>query len=140
MLSRISSVSIFDIAIRFFLVFIPFSSFISVFFVHKLGISGASFIKEAVLVIAGLALLYTYIKSYFGDKKYTINLTKIDLLILTYILVFTGITIFTTGLQGMVYGGRYDFSFLLTFLIAYHGFPLLEKPISYYLKLFLYSA
>jgi hypothetical protein len=139
-LSWFSSVSIFDIAVRLFLVFIPFSSFLSVFLVHKIGIPGAFFIKEIILAVAGLALAYTYIASYFGDKRYILKITKIDLLIAVYIVLFTVVSITTTGLHGIVYGGRYDFSFLLTFLIAYHGFPLLQKPLSYYLKIFLISA
>jgi hypothetical protein len=138
--SWLTSVSIFDIAVRFFLIFIPFSSFLSVFLVHKIGIPGASFIKEIILIVAGLALAYTYMKSYFGDKKYILKITKIDLLIIAYIVVFIWISLATTGIQGIVYGGRYDFSFLVTFLIAYHGFPLLQKPLSYYIKLFLISA
>lgn len=51
-----------------------------------------------------------------------------------------GVTFFTTGIEGIIYGGRYDFAFLIAFLIAYHGFPLLQKPASYYLYLFLISG
>ncbi len=49
-------------------------------------------------------------------------------------------TLWTTGVRGLIFGGRYDFAFLLTYLIAYHGFPLLGRPISYYLRIFLVSA
>lgn len=138
--SWITSIHIFDYVVRFFLVFIPFSSFVSVFLVHKIGIPGASFIKELLLVIAGLALISFYIRNYFWDKKYFLKITKLDFLIALYIILFIVVTIFTTGIHGMIYGGRYDFSFLLVFLLAYHGFPLLQKPISYYIKLFLISA
>ena len=51
-----------------------------------------------------------------------------------------GITIPTTGISGIIYGGRYDFAFLIAFLIAYHGFPFLSKPMSYYLRIFLISS
>lgn len=138
--SRISSVSIFDIAIRSFLIFIPFSSFLSVFLKYKMGISGAAYIKEIILLIAGIALVITYIWSYFGNKKFILKFTKIDYLIFLYIIVMIVITISTTGIRGIVFWGRYDFAFLLTYLIAYHGFPLLERPISYYLRLFLISS
>ncbi len=47
-----SRISIFDIAIRFLLIFIPFSSFVSVFLTYRLGIPGASFIKEIALLMA----------------------------------------------------------------------------------------
>ncbi len=139
-LSSISSVSIFDIAIRFFLVFIPFSSFVSVFLKYKMGIPGAIYIKEIILFIAVLAILYTYIQSYFGNKKFILKFTKIDYLILIYIAVMVIITVFTTGIRGFIFGGRYDFAFLLVYLLAYHGFPLLAKPVSYYLRLFLISS
>ncbi len=139
-LSVFSSASIFDFAIRFLLVFLPFSSFLSVFLTYRLGIPGSSFIKEIILIISVLALAYTYLRSYMTDKKYILKLTRIDYLILAYIAVMIIITIFTTGIRGLVFGGRYDFSFLVTFLVAYHGFPLLNRPISYYLRIFLISA
>jgi O-Antigen ligase len=46
----------------------------------------------------------------------------------------------TTGIRGIIFGGRYDFAFLIVYLIAYHGYPLLQKPLSYYLRIWLYSA
>lgn len=138
--SVFSSASIFDIAIRFLLIFLPFSSFLSVFLTYRFGIPGASFIKEFALIIAGLALVHSYAASYLTNKKYILKLTRIDYLILIYIIVMTIITISTTGIRGLVFGGRYDFSFLVIFLIAYHGFPLLGRSLSYYLRIFLISA
>jgi hypothetical protein len=84
--------------------------------------------------------MYTYIQSYFSDKKYILKFTKIDYLIFLYIAVMVVVTIFSTGIHGVIYGGRYDFAFLLTYLLAYHGFPLLAKPLSYYLRIFLISS
>ncbi len=138
--SQISSITIFDFAVRFFLVFIPFSSFLSVFFTHKIGIFGASYIKEGILLVAWLSLIYTYIQSYFWDKKYILKFTKIDYLIFLYFIVMITVTLFTTWFRGAIFGGRYDFAFLLTYLLAYHGFLLLGNPISYYLRLFLISS
>ena len=138
--SRLSHTSVFDLAIQFLLVFLPFSSFISVFLTYRLGIPGTSFIKEIALLVAGLALVYSYSRSYFTDKRYILRLTRIDYLIIAYIVSMVIVTLFTTGIRGLIFGGRYDFSFLLTFLIAYHGFPLLGRPISYYLRIFLISA
>ena len=136
----ISSVSIFDFSIRFLLVFLPFSSFISVFLTYKIGIPGSSFIKEIIFWVAILALIYSYIKSYISDKKYVFRLGYLDYFIIFYILLMLWITVFTTGIRGMVFWGRYDFAFLIIFLVAYHGYPLLQKPISYYLKIFLISS
>jgi hypothetical protein len=138
--SQLSHTSVFDLAIQFLLVFLPFSSFLSVFLTYRLGIPGTSFIKEIALLVAGLALLYSYVQSYLTDKKYIIKLTRIDYLITTYIISMVVVTLFTTGIRGLAFGGRYDFSFLLTFLIAYHGFPLLGRPISYYFRIFLVSS
>lgn len=50
------------------------------------------------------------------------------------------VTFPTTGIRGLIFGGRYDFAFLLTYLIAYHGYRLLLQPLSYYLRIFLFSA
>ncbi len=139
-ISHFTSARLFDVLVQIFLVFIPFSSFVSVFLLHKIGIPGASFIKEGILAIIWITLLYAYLKSYLTDKKLKLHLTKIDILIFIYIFVFVLISTFTTGIQGIIFGGRYDFAFLIVFLIAYHGYPLLQKPLSYYLYLFLFSA
>jgi hypothetical protein len=76
---------------------------------------------------------------FFQNKKWP-QITKIDYFILLYIGILVFISFFTTGMRGIIYGGRYDFSFLITFSIVYHGFFLLGKPLSYYLKLFLLSG
>lgn len=136
----LSRISIFDLSIRFLLIFIPFSSFVSVFFTYRLGLPGTSFIKEIILLIAGLALIYTYTRSYLTDKKYTIILTRLDYLIFVYIVVLSIVTLSTTGIRGLIFGGRYDFAFLLTYLIAYHWYRLLAQPLSYYLRIFLFSS
>ena len=138
--SRIPSITIFDFAIRFLLIFLPFSSFVSVFLTYQVGIVWASFIKELALVIAAVALVYTYLMSYIWDKRYLLRLTILDYIIILYIIIMVGITLATTGIRWLLYWGRYDFSFLLTFMIAYHGFPLLSRPVSYYLRIFLISA
>lgn len=62
--SRMPSTTIFDFAIRFLLIFLPFSSLVSVFLTYQVGIPGASFIKELALIIAAIALVYTYLMSY----------------------------------------------------------------------------
>lgn len=66
--------------------------------------------------------------------------TFIDGLILWYIVSLLVVSIFTTGIRGILFGGRYDFEFLLAFWTLYHGYPLLQKPFSYYIKLFLLSG
>jgi hypothetical protein len=139
-LDILSRVSIFDLGIRILLVFIPFSSFISVFLTYRVGMPGASLIKEIILFITAAALIYSYAHSYLTDRRYILRFTRIDYLIFAYVAVMVGITLFTTGVRGLVFGGRYDFAFLFTYLIAYHGYRLLAEPLSYYLRIFLCSA
>ena len=74
------------------------------------------------------------------NQKYRIRFTRIDYLIIAYIVVLSIVTFWTTGVRGLIFGGRYDFAFLFTYLIAYHGYIFLGRPISYYLKIFLLSA
>lgn len=62
------------------------------------------------------------------------------MLIAAYIAVMVIVTVFTTGLRGLVFGGRYDFAFLIVFWILYHGSVFLTRPISHYIKLFLWSG
>ena len=139
-IATLSQISLFDLAIRFLLVFIPFASFVSVFLTYGIGIPGASFIKEIALWVAGLALIYSYSRSYLTNQQYRIRFTRIDYLIIAYIVILSIVTLWTTGVRWLIFGGRYDFAFLLTYLIAYHGYVFLGRPISYYLRIFLFSA
>ena len=45
-----------------------------------------------------------------------------------------------TGLKAIIFGGRYDFEFLLVMLFVKHGQPFLKEKINYYLRLFIYST
>jgi hypothetical protein len=134
--STLSPAIVYDLSIRALLVFLPFSAFVTVALTHGVGIPGTSFFKEGLIAIA-LVSLITHICT---DRSYVFKLTKIDILILIYIVVMVLISIGTTGIRGIIYGGRYDFAFLIMYLIAYHGYPLLQRPLSYYLRIFLYSA
>jgi hypothetical protein len=134
--STLSPAIIYDLSIRTLLIFLPFSAFVTVVFTYRLDIAGASFLKEGLIIIALLSLVIHIAR----DRSYVFHLSKIDILILIYIIVMITISIGTTGIRGIIYGGRYDFAFLIMYLIIYHGYPLLQKPISYYLRIFLYSA
>lgn len=72
--------------------------------------------------------------------KLRITWTRYDIMIGLYIFIFCSVTLFTTGLRGLIYGGRYDFAFLLIFFAVYHGFAFLIRPASYYIRLFLISG
>ncbi len=125
----------FDISFRILLAILPFTTLLSVFFHEKLGIPGVSFLKEILIFFMLMALIFEFFR-----KKIRLIWTKYDLFIGVYIALLSVITIGTTGISGLIYGGRYDFEFLILFFIVFHGYPLLSKPLSYYLKLFLISA
>lgn len=133
------SARVFDYSVRFLLVFLPFSSFISVWFTYGLHIPGTSFIKEFVLAIAIISLCVSFIFHRKNDGL-LFKVTYLDSIVFAYIVVGLVVSLWTTGFQGIKFGGRYDYEFLIAFLTLYHGFPLLAKPISYYIKFFLISG
>lgn len=134
--STLSPAVIYDLSIRALLIFLPFSAFVTVFLTYRIGIPGASFIKEGLIILASLSLILHIVT----HRSYRLRFTKIDILILIYIVVMVCISMTTTGIRGIIYGGRYDFAFLIMYLVTYHGYSLLQKPPSYYLRIFLYSA
>ena len=74
------------------------------------------------------------------EKKFPLQFTWIDIAIFAYIIAMVVITLPTTGIRGLVYGGRYDFAFLFAYLLIYHGYSFLKHPVSHYLKIFVISA
>jgi hypothetical protein len=108
---------------------------LSVFTKERLGIPGFAFIKELLL----LSLIVTIV-GYHIFGKVRVKISRYDIGILAYIAIMLVITSFTTGLSGAIYGGRYDFAFLIAFMAAYHGRVFLEKPVSYYIRIFLISG
>ncbi len=124
----------FDSLFRVLLVLLPFITVLTVFTREKLGIGGFSFLKEFLLMSMLMIVVWYHVT---GKKK--IVWTRYDIAIWVYMLILMIVSAFTTGLIGIVYGGRYDFSFLVAFFVLYHGFFLLEKPVSYYIRIFLIS-
>ena len=125
----------FEYSFRALLILLPFMTVLSVFTRERLGIPGFAFIKEILLFFTLLSLAYYH----FSGKKKMIW-SRYDIAIFAYIIILIIITVFTTGVSGIVYGWRYDFSFLIAFFVLYHGHSLLIKPVSYYLRLFLISG
>ena len=122
----------FDYAFRVLLVMLPFMTVLSIFTKERLGIPGFSFLKEVVLVSLLSTIAYYHVR---GIKK--VQWTNYDIIIILYIGVMIGISFFTTGITGILYGWKYDFSFLIAFFAIYHGYTFLEKSASYYMRLFL---
>lgn len=130
-----TEIGIFDAIIRGLIILLPFTTLLSVFTSQKLGIPGFTYLKEVLLVGAVIYLIFQYIR---GNLR--IHLSLIDGVIILYIIYLVLISLGTTWLHGIIYGGRYDFEFMIMFLVVYHGAEFLEKPISYYIKLFLISS
>ncbi len=122
----------FDYPFRALLVILPFMTVLSIFTKERLGIPGFSFIKELLLISLLLTIAYYHIR---GIQK--LEWTKYDIAIFLYIGVMIGVSFFTTGIVGILYGWKYDFSFLIAFFVIYHGYSFLGKSPSYYIRLFL---
>ncbi len=131
---------IFDWCLRFLVIFLPWSTLISVFLTYKIGIPKANFLKEIILVILFVSCFFLVIGKWKRTKKFPLHFGWIDGLIGAYIAWMIAITIPTTGISGLIYGIKYDLLFLIIFLCFYHGQQFLMRPISYYLKLFLISG
>lgn len=126
----------FDRIFRVFLILLPWSVLASVFLGNKLGIPGVSFFKEIFLILLILVLALD-----FWKKKMLPKFDILDYLIASYIGYLVVITLVNgLGIASLVYGGRYDFEFLIAFLIAKYGSSLLTGTVSQYLRIFLLSA
>lgn len=108
---------------------------LSIFTREKLGIPGFAFLKEGLLFLMLLTILWYHVR-----WKVRIKFTLLDGYIGAYIILLILISLSTTGITGIIYGGRYDFSFFIAFFVIYHGASFLEKNWSYYLKIFIVSA
>lgn len=125
----------FDYALRAFLLLMPFITVLSIFFRERLGVPWISFLKELIILSMLLSIVYAHVSGI-----YKIRWTRYDGIIFSYIVVLVTISFFTTGISGIIYGWRYDFSFIIVFFIVYHGSIFLAKPVSYYIRLFLLSG
>lgn len=127
---------IYDYIVRALFVILPFHVLLSVFLEYKIGIPGAGLYKEVGLIALAGLLGYSYI-----TKRIEIKFDRIDVLCAIYVAWLVLVTALNQlHFSNFFYGGRYDFEFLVAFFLARKGFPLLEKPISYYMRLFLISA
>lgn len=127
--------SLFDICFRILLILLPFTTILSVWTREKFWISGISFYKEWLLWIMFLFLIWQYIR-----WTIKIKLQMLDIVIFAYIASLIIVSLFTTGIPGIIYGWRYDFAFLIAFWIIWHGVSFLKENTGYYIRLFLISA
>ncbi|MDD4530788.1 MAG: hypothetical protein PHO80_04555, partial [Candidatus Gracilibacteria bacterium] len=126
----------FDILTKILLILLPFHVFISVFFEFKIGMSFFPLYKELILVLLSLSLARNFYKNNSRPK-----FDKLDYLIFAYFGYLILVTLVDRlGLKSLFYGARYDFEFFFVFLLMKHGRQFLQKPVSYYIKLFLLSG
>lgn len=127
--------NLFDILFRWLLIFLPFTTVITVFTKQVLDLPGVGFYKEFFLAILCMIIVWKHKTNKIAWKTHWI-----DVLIVIYMITMVVISLFTTGIPGIVYWGRYDFEFLMAFWILFHGGQLLDKPTHYYIRLFLISS
>lgn len=127
---------ILDLLAKSLLAFLPFSVLFAVFFGHKLGIPGMNYVKEILLAGFCAAVAFAYWKNRVRPR-----FEALDYAIFGYFgwMLFASL-VNRVPLAGFVFGGRYDFEFLVAFLAFRHGFRFLPGKISEYLRPFLVSA
>ena len=125
----------FDYAFRILLGFLPFYTVLSIFFSQKLGIPGISFVKEILIISMISVVCLAHV-----TRTKRIVWTRYDIAIGLYVLILLAITAYTTWVRWALYGGRYDFFFLLAFFAVFHGFSFLSQPRSYYIRIFLIAG
>jgi len=129
-------INLFTILTKFLIIVLPFYVFIAVFIGSELWVKNAwIFIKELIIVLLFFSLWFEFIK----NKKIP-KFDTIDYLIFAYIIYWIFITFFNwLWLKSVVYWGRYDFIFLVVFLIFKQGKQFLSVSVNSLVKLFLIS-
>ncbi len=126
----------FDKLTRIFIIFLPFYVLFKVFFEFKLGIPYLSMLKELFVIVLLILMIYEFYK----QKKFP-KLDLLDYLVIGYFVYLSFVTLFAPKvLVSLFYGSRYDFEFLLIFLMFKHSAFLLKKDLKYYAGLFLVSG
>lgn len=129
--------NLFTILVKFLIIILPFYVFLAVFFTNQIWIPNAGFyIKELVIVLLFLSLVYEFIKV----KRFP-KLDLLDYLIVWYILYWVWITLFNwLWLKSIVYWWRYDFIFFIVFLLIKHWKQFLSVDVNKLCKIFIISA
>lgn len=129
--------NLFTILTKFTVIILPFYVFFSVFFTNIIGIPKAGFyIKELVIVLLFISLIYEYFKA----KKLP-KFEILDYLVFFYIIYWVWITLFNwLWLNSIAYGWRYDFMFLIVLLIYKHWAEFLKVSVREILRIFIISA
>lgn len=129
--------NLFTLLTKFLVIILPFYVIIKVFFEIKVWFGAFGFfIKEFIIILLFFILAYYYIK----DKKLP-KFEMLDYLIFSYFIYWILISLFNNiWLNALVAWARYDFIFLIVFLIFRHGKQYLQIKLDDLVKLFLISA
>ncbi|MBS9775192.1 O-antigen ligase family protein [Candidatus Gracilibacteria bacterium] len=129
--------NIFTIVTMVLLAIMPVYVISSLFLTNIIGIPGAGFfLKEFLLVVLFGSLVWEYWKA----KKLP-KFDKLDYLIFAFIGYGIIITLVNgLGLKSIIYGGRYDFMFLIVMLIYKHSGTFLQATKEELIKVFLISG
>lgn len=127
----------FTIITKLLLVILPFYVFLSLAFSNLTWITFFwFFLKEFLLILAFLALIYEFFKA----KKFP-KFDFLDFLIFWFFAYWIWITLVNwLWLKSIFYWWRYDFIFLVAFLIYKHWSQFLKETSNNLIKLFLTSA
>ncbi len=134
-LYKLKNVNFFELLTIILLIVLPFWVILSVLFQFKLWFSKFVIYKEVLVILLLINLFYLFYKN-----KIFPNFTLIDYLIFAYIWYLLIISIYNwLSIKAFIYWWRYDFEFLIVFLIYRHGFLFLKNKLNYYIKIFILS-
>lgn len=128
--------NLFSTLTKFLVIILPFYVIIKVFFEYKLWISYFwIFIKELIIATLFFTLIYEFI-----EKKIKPKFDILDYLIFAYFGYWVLITLVNwLWLDSIIYWWRYDFIFLVVFLIFRHWAQFLKIKTPELMKIFILS-
>lgn len=115
---------------------LPWTTFLGVFGSNILHIPGTSFIKEGLLMIFIGLLVAGYHKRTLRPKLDIID--AIAGAFMAWMLIISFIN--NSSLSAYIFGGRYDFEWIIALLAAKHAVPLMKISFQHILKVFFWSA
>jgi hypothetical protein len=129
--------NLFTILTQLLVVILPFYVFLSIFLAKISAFPNFGFfLKEWILVLIFLALVYEYWKA----RKFP-KLDILDYLVIFFMVYWVWITLINwLWLKSIIYGWRYDFMFLVVLLIYKHWGEFLKVKPRNLMKWFLYSG
>lgn len=129
--------NLFTIITKLIVIIMPFYVLWAVFLENIWHIPKAwFFIKELLIIMLFFSLIYEYIK-----QKKVPRFDVLDYLVFAFVIYGVAIT-FVNGLwlKSIIFGGRYDFMFLIVMVIYKHSNTFLKVKTNKLIQLFLFSG